>query len=176
MKLKQEMNLKDASQWILVQLQSLTSLQVTFQKKMNLSMVSKMMSSSNWTSCLKVVSVWRKLLWKNTVMNQTQLYTKFSQNTWLQLTMVSSVLTLQTSVVHVTLTQLLVFQMLTHVDVSSGFTLVLPSTVLTTWCKKKLTTGMLSKKSTKKLSVFVKKLTFNTKHFKTLFALVTFMV
>ena len=50
----------------------------------------------------------------------------------LQLTMVSSVLTLQTFVVHVTLTQLLVFQMLTHVDVSSGFTLVLPFTVLTT--------------------------------------------
>ncbi len=50
----------------------------------------------------------------------------------LQLTMVSSVLTLQTSVVHVTLTQLLVFQMLTHGDVSSGFTLVLPFTVLTT--------------------------------------------
>lgn len=45
---------------------------------------------------------------------------------------VSSVLTLQTSVVHVTLTQLLVFQMLTHVDVSSGFMLVLPFTVLTT--------------------------------------------
>ena len=46
--------------------------------------------------------------------------------------MVSSVLTLQTSVVHVTLTQLLVFQMHTHVDVSSGFMLVLPFTVLTT--------------------------------------------
>lgn len=39
--------LKDASQWILVQLQSLTLTQDTFQKKMNLSMVSKMMSSSN---------------------------------------------------------------------------------------------------------------------------------
>ena len=42
--------------------------------------------------------------------------------------------------------------------------------------QEKLTTGMLSKKSTKKLSVFVKKLTFNTKHFKMLFALVTFTV
>ena len=47
MKLKQAMKLKDASQWILVQLQSLTLTQDTFQKKMNLSMVSKMMSSSN---------------------------------------------------------------------------------------------------------------------------------
>ena len=45
--LKQAMKLKDASQWILVQLQSLTLTQGTFQKKMNLSMVSKMMSSSN---------------------------------------------------------------------------------------------------------------------------------
>ena len=42
--------------------------------------------------------------------------------------------------------------------------------------QEKLTTGMLLKKSTKKLSVFVKKLTFNTKHFKMSFALVIFTV
>ncbi len=124
-----------------------------------------------WTSCLVVVSVWRKLR-KKMDTNQILRFMKFSQNT---LT-VNLIFPRHTSMSCSSRSHCnSVFQMLL-VDVS-GFMLVwLFYMVLTTWWLKKQTTGTLLLKSMKNQPLSWRSKLNTAKHFKKLLNWVTFMV